>query len=666
MRDITSATLNSTSIKPIINLEFALPDSSWTAVHCNEDILDMTPIAWQIPFGGGEGKPGNYDVTLSLSLDTIKANLSNYTKANARLKLILGDSTIQPHVGKVRGIKRTPGDPNQLKLTIVDRFFDDDPAIPREMMADSFSGLHLEEINAAYPLYYGFSHRPFYHTAVDCDISTLLGPRSVSSENHVNSVWFNEGFTEGDLITENNVILMHVNGWIQENSGNTITGTTSGGPFRIEDNSGDTRLWDYGTLISTTSGSNNTVGNFYKNIANFTNTRFNSNIVKYGFNINANLKFKAIKSLNGTIKAVTTSLGLVVGDHFLNSSSGETSIRIILGSTLMSGGPTSWNFSFSIDTSITFPFCTEFSVKLFSDMAESGKRNSFDIHISGTKNNVISMQSIYNFGGQLDSVNYKKYSIFSPVINSSDLAISKNPVGILDDLFTNHSSYEFRQDQSSAAQLIINSFQFQCFFPIQEKLTDIADEFGKIAGFYTWIGDSGMINCRAYQESGTVAVDRTLTFQDYSNLDLNERPIETTLNNQSLASKINANYAFDFQLNRTVETKRAWPGNAALCNSLDALGITKTLNAKTKYITDPNVASLWIGNLVRFHAQGNEFVSIVGGANLFDIELTDVLNIQNAILVGSEGLYQVIKTKMNVLQGTMEVTTAKLLSTNPT
>ena len=90
-------------------------------------------------------------------------------------------------------------------------------------------------------------------------------------------------------------------------------------------------------------------------------------------------------------------------------------------------------------------------------------------------------------------------------------------------------------------------------------------------------------------------------------------------------------------------------------------GVDKTLDIDTKFITDPNVVSYYLGNLVRKFCQGNEFIEFKGGPSLLNVELADVLKIQHPMITGSEGLYQVIRTNLNVIKGSVGVTAARLV-----
>ena len=247
-----------TALVPEAQLSILAVDASTTFVHClhaGGGIAGLSPIKFDGPFAGGFGRTGHYKATLGFDgadpLATIKARLPLYTRGTATLRVDVGSETFYPHVGRVRSIERDGFDPNRITLTIYDRFIDDNPMIPGEAIVDSYATVHPEEINAdaGYPWYYGDeSLRPFYMTAVDCHILSLIGPRNVSSESHVQSLWFNSDFSKEDEAAEQNLILTD-KAWAQQSGGNNLA--AGGEPFGIL-NAGplDARFWKFtdGTL----------------------------------------------------------------------------------------------------------------------------------------------------------------------------------------------------------------------------------------------------------------------------------------------------------------------------------------------------------------------------------------------------------------------------------
>lgn len=165
-------------------------------------------------------------------------------------------------------------------------------------------------------------------------------------------------------------------------------------------------------------------------------------------------------------------------------------------------------------------------------------------------------------------------------------------------------------------------------------------------------------------ESAAVTVDRTLAPEDFllESFSLEESPIGSTLHEQQLAREVTVEFGFHFQHDKFEKNLRAFPGNTAMCNSMEAVGVKNAVTKKSEYILASDTASLYLANLVRKHCQGNEFVSFAGGPNLFDLELADVVRVQHPMIVGSEALYQIIRAELNPLEGRAAFTAAKLIA----
>ena len=218
------------------------PDSGETFVYSQGNIISLEGLSWEVAFGGGMGRPSGYRLALSDELGTIKARLARIERAEVRLEVAVNPEVFYPHVGRVRGIQRDGRDPNRITLSVFDRLLDDDPKLPTEALTDSWAGVHPEDLSLGYPLYYGLHHRPFYHAAVTCDLAVLLGPRNVSSENHVSSVFFNSEIEKGDDVGDRHNLIMQKS-WHQQSDG---TNVVSGGyPFEVTDTDDSVgRFWE--------------------------------------------------------------------------------------------------------------------------------------------------------------------------------------------------------------------------------------------------------------------------------------------------------------------------------------------------------------------------------------------------------------------------------------
>jgi hypothetical protein len=288
------------------------------------------------------------------------------------------------------------------------------------------------------------------------------------------------------------------------------------------------------------------------------------------------------------------------------------------------------------------------------------------LRLAGTSAGSAGQASVFlNFSAELRPEAYRRYRIFSPVVNSAEIAVSRNPLAILDDVFRNQTGTPFRQDQSSAAQVLVQSYAFQCFLAERQPLADLVDEFGRTAATYLWIGDSGAMQVRAYQESGQAAVDAVISPDTLLDLTLVQNPLGTTVYEAEAASRFRVAYGYEFQLGRFLNTLQADATNSALCASAEAAGVRREVRRESRHILSAEVASLYLGTLVRKHAQAQEYVELSLPARFFGVELADVLRVQHPALAGSEGLYQVTRVRPDYLGGTVAVTAGRLLGATP-
>ncbi len=457
----------------------------------------------------------------------------------------------------------------------------------------------------------------------------------------------------GNNIEEKHLILMGKNWAQQSGSTNAITG---GAPFNIRDVSpADLRIINFtGTARREESMPLNPADPLFDEGAIQVDSPGRLGIT---FNLSPGPFLSRMDRVVGFAQWQTNSVG--GGQNVaaeIRASSGNSTGATIVG-TGSPAGPVFRN----LDIDYTAQPADTWMTEIGSRSKNTGLRlatNEFLI----TSN----LQCSFHFYGRATQAAYKRHSIFSPVVNSGDIAISTNPAGIFDDIASNHLSLPYHQDQSSAAQADINSIHLQCFFAERTLATDIFDEFGRLASTYFWVADSGMIKIKTYQESGTATNSVNLTVTTCNifpgTIQFNESPLGTTLTEQDFASQINVDYAFDFQLGKFAQGKRANPQNNALCGSMNAGGVTKSRIFNTKYITDPDVASYYLGSLVRKYCQGNEFITFQGGPSLLNLELADVIKLQHPMITGSEGLYQVIQSELNVMDGTNKLTVARLLA----
>lgn len=279
-----------------------------------------------------------------------------------------------------------------------------------------------------------------------------------------------------------------------------------------------------------------------------------------------------------------------------------------------------------------------------------------------TNSDQVAIEGRINFDVNLYPSNYKNYSIFSFPTNSSDIAVSENPIGIVENILE-QSSFSFVAAQSSLSQTLTTSLQFQCYFGEQEEVQDILKEFGEISNTYMWIGDSGSLNMRTYQDSAAVTTDLTIGLNDMldGQFSLLENPLGTTKYKSQKGNNVTINYNFDFQKNKYISSINAFKGNNSFCDSADASGLRKSIRRSTKYILQTDTASFYSSTIVRKVTQAEEFVNMTLPAKFFNLELADVVRVQHPMIVGSESLYQIVQLEQDLQNAKVSIVAQELL-----
>jgi hypothetical protein len=272
--------------------------------------------------------------------------------------------------------------------------------------------------------------------------------------------------------------------------------------------------------------------------------------------------------------------------------------------------------------------------------------------------------STYSFqtAAQLKSEVYNNYSIFAQQVNCSDIAISENPFGILSHVFS-EAELNFVTSQMSDAMVDTSSYNFQCYFGEREPVGTIVNDFGEISATYLWIGDSGYLNARTYQQSEDVIVNRTITTCDYitGSFKFHDNPLGTTVFDVQRAKRVKVNYDYSFATSKYNKVITADPSNNAACNSVDASGVKNEILKQTKYIKETLTSSLYSNNLIRKHTTDQTIIEMVLPARFFDLELADVVKVQNPLLINSESLFQITTVSPNYLNGQVYIKATELL-----
>ncbi len=627
------------------------------------DVTDLRGPSWEVPFMGGLGKPGRCQLTLCSSLAWIQSNLPSLSRAQVALTIQANSDRFCPFVGRVRGVSVDGRDANRITLDLVDRFLDDNPLVPLEALTDSYATPHPEDLGLGYPLYYGAHLRPFYHVAVTSDLSMLLGPRNVSSANHVSSVWFNSNPELGRDPTGLHVLLMKKSWHQQSGSDNVAAG---GRPFEVMDvGTRDVRLWRFqsASLNSGAALLAMDIGQLTGVPANISSPAPSQDNVYVAFQ-------PLVPGLVGRTYAawgtLTFSPGTATGSAALML---ETLVASGAGyqngeffpTQFLSGPPYTATFSTHVDSPTVAPIFHNVLGTSFSNVQLHARMKLGGITVGCASQ----VSFALNFSAELRPEAYRRFRVFSPVVNSAEIAVSQNPLAILDDLFRNQTGTPFRQEQSSAAQVLTQSYTFHCFLAERQPLADLADEFARTTATYLWIGDSGMMQLRAYQESGQAAVDAAVTPDTLLELRLLQNPLGTSAYESEAASRFRVSFGYDFQLGRYLNAVQADRTTNAVCVSAEAAGVRHELQRSSRHIVSPAVASLYLGTLVRKHAQTQEYLELKLPARYLGVELADVLRVQHPALAGSEGLYQVLRVEPDYLGGTVAVTAARLQGAQP-
>ena len=680
MRALTSIQ-SSTAVKADMEFHLKLSDQSTTFIFNRDDIAELTPINWEIPFGGGFGKPSNYQVTLSTSVDFIKTYKKQIVNGEGSLKIFVNSDNFVPSIGRVRDIQRFPKNLNQLQLNVYDKFLDTNPKIPIQSIVDSYSGAHPEVINSdmGYPLYYGKHTRPFYMTPVDCSLAIMLGPLNISSANHnLTEMWY-----ETKLFDPNDLSKypMPRYAWSQQSGAdNTCTGSAvspnAQSPFEITRQGSETdfygttpvglgsqfyhydvqTLTDRGSIVKTEEGYSQS---WPYRIYNTGGTAVDCRISMQELTFSLNKEVAYFNTLVGTatISGVTSAQIGVWRVDFKLFKNGNIANQTNLATT-STDLTISWTRNYGLSTATDFG-------KVFTP------RTTKIPYIHGRYTGIATTFPKFTFRltsylGMASSA-WSPYSVYGTLQSCSDIAISENPMGIVADII-DQTSFSFIASQNSQAQYSTSSYNFQAFMGERESLTTILNEFGVISSTYMWIGDSGFINFNTYQQSSTLVesglIAATITTCDFldGSLRILDNPLGTTVFNTKKASRIKVDYDYDFGTQLYNKSNVANPQNNAFCESADASGIQTQITVQTKYIKEAFTSSLYLSNIARHSTQDEMIVEMDLPARFFNLELSDVVKFQHPVLVGSESLFQITKIKPDYLGGVIRMTANEILN----
>jgi len=667
MRTIASVN-SSTSVLSEIQVEIIPANTNSSYFFNQKDIIDISGLSWEVSFGGGFGKPSNYDVTLSSSLGFIKSIIKDLPRSEVRLKVTLNDDFFYPHFGKVQSIQRDGSDPNKFSLKVYDRFLDKDPFFPLYPITNSYSNVHPKVSGADFgkPVYYGKHLRPIFHTPVDCSIKTLLSPSNVSALNSVSSVYFNDRLTDGLGIKSS----VNSGSYSIDNSFVHLMETTWNSSSETVVSSADFQVTDFQFNSSTYISDDKVLSekSIYDQTSEGDVDYIRGNLIDGTYGIrqidtnsyNALAKISISKKINADIINVNRINYSIAAIGFQTVT--DQSFRIGYYSADSLSTPT----IISIDASLSNTLVGSQDMGGISSLLTSIFSASNAYHYFIANGNIdVNSPALFNayvsYDVSLSSKDYSNYSIYSPMVNCGDVAVSENPFTILSDIY-DQSSIDYISTQKDQSVTDSSSYFFNCIFAERRKITDISNEFCKITGQYLWVADSGMVNFRTYQESAFATVNATITTSDILSFQLKENPLGVSIYETEKAKNVKVDYGFNFLTQEYENLVQANPNNSIFCQSAEAGGIDNEVVKSSKYILDDGTANLYLNNLVRKLTQPEEFAEINLPARYFNLELTDVVKIQHPMLIGSESIYQIINIKPDYINGKVFVRCAKLLA----
>lgn len=625
MRDLTSVHCN-IDVVASYELEVTASDQSTTFTFPLTELQSISDISWESSRVGGFSVPSTYNVSIISSLGFIKENINKLVRGETFLKVSVNSDDYTPHVGRIREFDVDAVNPNVFSIQVFDKFLDDNKKFPIAAIVDSYSTVHPNVIagDFGYPEYFGKHVRPFYFTPVDCDIDSLIGPRNVSSENHVNSVWYN---SDPSLSVESSEffstsVLMLKNWAQQSGSTNLLTG---GEFFQVHDKvTGAMPLFKYpkSNLRSTnlSVASDGAFGYDNKSVTFWYLERLNlSNWDTLSIQLDQSIPFQEFQWINAY--SIVSNVNSYLG----------TWLRIDVAC---------FNDAFPItvasdSSNTTLTGCSA----LTSYAMQDGRRNTLLFtgrQAQGTSGNATITVSL-NMSYSLRSDQYNDYSIAAFPVDCSDIAISENPVQIAQEIL-DQSTTNYVTSQFSQAQIDTCSYNFQCYFDKRQPISDILNEFGKITSTAYWVGDSGYINARTYQSSETLTssnlINAVITSSDYleGSFRLFYNPLGTTTFAQTKYRRVKVDYNYDFARGQYLNNVVADPSNNSFCDSIDAAGISNELTVATKHIVEGTTAGYYKDNLVRNGTLQGAVVEMSLPARYFTLEQNDIARIEHPFL----------------------------------
>ena len=658
-----------------VKIELTPVDQGCTFVHCLGCVngIQKAPlVSWQGPMMSGLGLPSGYSISIAFDgedgLSTLKNRLPHYHRATARLTVTVGSQSFQPHFGRVRGPKRSSASPQILDLPIFDRLQDDDLSIPATPLANSWSNVHPSELQAdvGYPLYYGKHTRPFYFVAVSSDADLLVGPRNVSSTNHVGSLWYSAEDSFSPYQPSDQHMLLLKKEWQQQSGstnvacGNLFVGLDPIKGFVVCEN---TR----GGLYQYAQGNGNLIGR-----------PIIADVEPTSIRAGGMISVGSIAQFSAHAARINAGSWCSFAHVGVNLTLGTRNFKLVGGSMVAGhSGTTNVNSRFSFRMGI-FVSSGEGTYTLFGTGNAGNTPLTFSSWVVSppeiqagaqiaayaelgtnclTPNVRMSIQWAPSI--QLRSSAYRRFSSFALMQNCAEIAISENPLAIINHVCSHEIGLPFIQN--STQQTSVDNQKVQCLFYDRRPVSDVFDELLRISRTLGWIADSGMFTTRVYANSANASINVVIDERDFIDFSAEDAPLGASLYDQNLACDIIVKYGYQHWNGDYVSSLRASPVNTPMCNSAAAAGIGATKTLASEYILAADVASRWLGFEVGRYCQGSTFIEAELDHRYMHLELGDVIKVNHRVLVGSQDLFQVMAVRHDYGTGRVQISAGRLI-----
>ena len=675
MRSLTSVT---SSNNVLIDIEFraTLTDASTTWVFDVDDISMVSPINWEVPFMGGFGKVSDYTITLQTSEGFNQNDIANFIRAETALKITANSDSFTPHVGRIRSIQRGTSDRNKTTFRVFDRFFDDDPTFPPDLISDVYGSppVYALQNNIAQTYYYGQHSRGIFLTPVSSDFETLYTPKNVSSGNMVNSfemrlekrgdqvsiyplnlgysatsaTWVGNRLEAFDVDGDDVESLFSLNTPYSEPTPNidVLSGSNS---FKLRSRSSQKRVYEYSLEPTNALTAGNDQYTYWE-------TNFPIDLSD-DFNLLNTASYSVVVSMSQMTTPVASeyvriscSMGNDVGGtgtfgdkQVLDNPNSDSTVG-----TFDFTGMSSTQRKWISKKNASLRFTPSLYIRTNSEGDYGGGRVTFEVDLT--------------LSGDMNPELYNGYNIFTIPDAPSDVAISENPAYIAAHICS-ESGIGFKTDQFSAAQSAMGNINFQCFFDKSESTSEIFDDFGQQIGQYFWAGDSGFLSTKLYMD-GTTSVDLNLNLDEIvdNTLSIKENILGSSTVESSKKRLFNLSYDYDYTKgiynHQRVDSYNS-NDPTSYYHIMNGSGVKGKKTLKSKYIISSETAYNVSRIQAAKYAHDDTMLNFDLSPRYLGLEIADKISITSDYIYGE---YQVVKLSTDYMTGISKVTATSVRS----